>query len=120
MKKMLLFISGLAFWSSCYYDNASELHPGGGTCDTVNVTYNEDLVPLFQSNCGTNNSCHSSSLAEGGVILDNYAAAVATDDVTLIGSVQHWSGYIAMPPSGKLSDCGIRQIEIWIQNGKPQ
>ena len=123
MKKYILFIAGLGFISSCYYDNASEMYPAAGlnqNCDTVNVTYTKNMQSLFNANCGGNNSCHSSSIAEGGVILDNYTDASQVDDATMIACVEHASGYSPMPPTGKLSDCGINQIKLWIQNGKPQ
>lgn len=123
MKKLFLAAVMMGFLSSCYYDNASELYPAAGlnlNCDTVNVTYTKNIGPLFVSNCGSNNSCHSSSIAEGGVILDNYASAILVDDALMIGCVEQSSGYSPMPPVGKISDCGINQIKLWIQNGKPQ
>ena len=123
MKKILIVIAVLGFFSSCYFDNASEMHPAAGldqNCDTVNVTYSKNMVPLFSANCGTNNSCHSGSIAQGGVVLDNYSSASSQNDGKMLGSIEHQSGSSFMPPTGKLSDCGIRQIQIWIQNGKPQ
>ena len=123
MKKLLYIIPLLGFLSACYYDNTSELYPAGGldlNCDTTDVTYTKSIAPIFVSYCGTNNSCHSASVAEGGVILDDYTFASSVDDQTLIGSIEHTSGYIAMPPTSKISDCSINTIKIWIQNGKPQ
>jgi len=123
MKKLLIICSLLAIVSSCYYDNASEMYPAAGlnvNCDTIDVTYNEHLVPLFQANCGTNNSCHSAAYAEGGVVLDSYEAASAVDDITMLGCINHESGYVQMPPAGKMGDCGINQVTLWILNGKPE
>jgi hypothetical protein len=122
MKKLSWIFALTSLISACYYDNASELHPGAGlntNCDTVNVTYTNSIAPIFSSNCGTNNSCHSASIAEGGVILDNYAGAIQADHNQLISSIEHTSEPI-MPPSGKLSDCNINLIKIWVLNGKPQ
>lgn len=123
MKKLIYTLPFLAVLSSCYYDNTSELYPAAGldlNCDTSNVTFSGKIAPIMTSYCGTNNSCHSSSVGEGGVILDDYSLAIQVDDATLIGSVEHASGYVAMPPTGKISDCNINLIKIWIQNGKPQ
>ncbi len=123
MKKLLLLSVAISFLVSCYYDNASELYPAAGlnlNCDTVNVTYTKNIEPLFISNCGANNSCHSTSMAEGGVILDTYANAILVDNTLMIGCVEHTSGYSPMPPVGKISDCGINQLKLWIQNGKLQ
>lgn len=122
MKRYLIAASFIISFTGCYYDNASELHPAAGlntNCDTINVTYNNTIAPIYSSNCGTNNSCHSSSIAEGGVILDNYAGAAAVDSAILVSSIEQ-TGSSIMPPSGKLSDCNINLIKIWIQNGKPQ
>ena len=113
MKKLVIICSLLAIVSSCYYDNASEMYPAAGlniNCDTIDVTYSKHLVPLFQANCGTNNSCHSAAYAEGGVVLDSYEAASAVDDITMLGCINHESGYVQMPPAGKMGDCGIYQV----------
>jgi hypothetical protein len=123
MKKYLIVSLFMALLSSCFYDNASEMYPAASlnqNCDTLSVTYNDDLVPLFQNNCGTNGGCHSAGKADGEVILDSYNQAVLVDEITLLGSVQHLQGYKPMPPSGMMGDCGIKQIELWIQNGKPE
>ena len=122
MRKILLFLIIASGVSSCYYDNASELYPLASlnqNCDTVDVTYTKNIEPLFKTNCGTNNSCHSAGVADGGIILDSYSAAAAVDANLLLGSAQQDQGYIPMPPAGKMSDCGIRQLQLWIQNGKP-
>lgn len=122
MKRYLLLVAVIVTISSCYYDNASELYPAAGlnqNCDTINVTYTKNIQPLYVANCGANNSCHSAAVAEGGVILDNYNSAIQVDDATIIGCVEQQVGFSQMPPTGKLSDCGINQLKIWIQNGKP-
>lgn len=123
MKKLMILLAGLTVLSSCYYDNASEMYPVAGLnqkCDTVNVTWSKNMEPLFKSGCGANNSCHSTAIADGGVILDNYASAITVDEAKLIGCSEQASGFLPMPPVGRISDCGINQIKLWIQNGKPQ
>lgn len=122
LKRYFFIVPVIILFSGCYYDNASELNPAAGlnsNCDTVNVTYNEKIAPIFQSYCGTNNSCHSASVAEGGVILSDYTHAFTTDPISLIESIEQ-TGNSPMPPSGKLSECNINLIKIWIQNGKPE
>jgi len=122
MKKILFLIMGLAFWSSCYYDNAAEMYPQAGinqNCDTINVTYTKNIAPLFSTYCGTNSSCHSASIADGSVILDTYLSASSVNDATIIGCIEQQTGFFPMPPTGKMSDCGINQVKLWIQKGKP-
>ena len=121
MKKTFITLCALALMSSCYYDNASELYPEGALkdCDSVAITYTNYVAPLFSTNCGTNNSCHSAAIAEGGIILDTYSSAAAVDTTTLLGCIEHLQGFSPMPPSGKMGDCGINQIKIWVRTGKP-
>jgi hypothetical protein len=121
MKQLVILSSIILFLSSCYYDNSAELYPGAAlqNCDTIAVSYTKNIEPLFRSNCGTNNSCHSASIANGNVILDNYASASQVDSQLLIAVIEHAPGFTPMPPTGKMSDCGIQQVKLWIQNGKP-
>ena len=126
MKRTLLLLSALAAIgiSGCYYDNAAEMYPAAGldtTCDTTGtLTYNEDIRPIFTGYCGAENSCHSTSIANGGVILETYDLSVQVDDATMIGCIEQTSGYSPMPPSGQLSDCNITKIKKWIEQGKPE
>jgi hypothetical protein len=124
MKKILVVIISCLFFTSCYYDNASELFPAASlnaNCDTTSViTYNGIIKNIFSNNCGTNNSCHSYSLAEGGVVLQDYNSALQVDTTTLVGSIEHVQGFIAMPPTSTLSECSIKQIKLWIQSGRPE
>ena len=111
-----------AVFCSCYNDNKEELYselPSG--CDTTNVAYTRTVVPILNSYCL---SCHSNSAANnagGGIKLENYPD-VNTYAVNgkLVGSVKHSGGYSSMPKNaGKLSDCKVRQLEIWVSKGGP-
>lgn len=88
-------------------------------CDTVDVTYSGNIVPILQARCY---SCHSGATPSGSLNLTQWSAVntVATNG-TLEGSVRHLGDpYINMPPSGpRLSDCRIRQIQLWIAQGAP-
>jgi cytochrome c5 len=114
----------VALSSGCYYDNAAEMYPAGAlntNCDTTGtITFNGAIKPIFNSYCGAANSCHSTSLANGGIILETYAEAILVDDATMVGCIEQTSGYIAMPPSGQLSTCSITLIKKWIEQGKPE
>jgi hypothetical protein len=90
-----------------------------GNCDTSVYTYSLAIKPILNSYCI---GCHSTAAASssgGGFILDTYTGvqAVALNG-KLLGSVQHASGYPAMPLGiSKLSDCEITQISEWINAG---
>ena len=87
-------------------------------CDTTNVTFSNNVWPTIETNC---TGCHSGANAGAGINLTNYNDIVAIANTgQLLGVINHSAGYSPMPQNGdKLSDCTIREIEIWIENGKP-
>lgn len=104
--------------SSCYYDKADYLYPTSGNCDTAAISYNKNLVPLFQSQCY---SCHSPSSASGGIVMGTYATdkAIALNG-KLYGSVSHASGFSPMPAgAAKMTTCQLAGIKKWIDAGCP-
>jgi hypothetical protein len=54
--------------------------------------------------------------------LSSYTGAKsASSKSAFLGSIQHKSGYKAMPQgSGQLVDSDIKLISCWVQNGTPQ
>ncbi len=111
---LLLMLIGMA---GCYYDNEEDLYPNSG-CDTTNVTFSGKVVPILQQNCYI---CHATAIANGGVILDTYAGVqVVVQNGKLWGSVNHESGFFAMPKDApKLPDCDLAKIKIWLDKGAP-
>ena len=106
---------------SCYYDNEEELYPEISTdCDTLNITYSEEITAIFQDNCW---SCHSNNNAAAfgaNITLEDYSDVVS-NDIAVLGSIKHNPGYSPMPKNGgKLDDCSISQFEAWINQGSPQ
>lgn len=104
--------------SSCYYDIQEELHPESATqnCDTSISHYSTQIKAIMQNSC---NSCHSTGSASAGIVTDNYQELKRiADNGTLVGSVNHKSGYIAMPRNmPKLSNCSLLLIDKWIREG---
>jgi len=83
-------------------------------CDSVNVTFLGTVWPILQANCV---GCHNSSSSENGNIDMNKYADIAriASSGQLMGSIDHKSGYSAMPKNGnKLSICDIARIRRWI------
>ena len=118
MKKIVLFIFISAVLSSCFYDKEAELYPGNTLlgCDTLStMKYSDQVSGIMNAYC---NSCHYSGNPTGWN-LDNWAGLNAVANTYLLGTIKHLQGYNAMPPSGKIDDCKIRQIEIWVQSGAP-
>ncbi len=113
----VILISALALTlaiSGCYYDNEEDLYLGSSTCDTSNVTYSATVAPVFAGYC---NSCHSGSSPSGNIKTDSYTSVI-TNITRIRGSINHQSGFQAMPQSGgSLSTCDLTKIDIWIRQG---
>lgn len=89
----------------------------GTGCDVSNVTYAKTIQPVLQNNCP---GCHSGSAPTAGVSLVGYAnVKKIADDGRLVGVTSHAPGYVTMPPGGKLRDCAIEQVRVWVQSGAP-
>lgn len=100
--------------AGCYYDNVEELYPNG--CDTSDVTYSGNIVPILESNCY---SCHSELSEQGGVNLEGYENVLTyAENGALMGTVRHEDGYEPMPLTGsKLNSCSIDKMQAWIDAG---
>lgn len=104
--------------NSCYYDTVEELYPQPPACDTSNVTFTNDIMPVINSSCV---GCHSGSTPAGNISLTNYNEVVAAaQNGSLQGTIKHENGWSPMPKNGnKLNDCFIIKMDIWISSGTP-
>lgn len=129
MKKLMFPLMAIAIACStiivsCSKDNEQEItnpddnpgNGGGNDCDTVNMKYTANILPILTANCY---SCHGNGNVSGGVSLGNYLSVkTQADNGNLIGVITHAAGYPAMPQGGaKLSDCNINKIRSWINHG---
>ncbi len=118
MRASAVALFSVMSFNGCYYDIEEELYPGSSVCDTTNVTYTSKVEPIIRRSCY---SCHGTGIGLGGINLEG-ATNLKTyaDNGRLMGSIEHRSGYSAMPQSApKLSDCEIRTIQAWISAGQP-
>lgn len=88
-------------------------------CDTTDVKYSTHIKPLIMNSC---QGCHSGAAPGGGIELATYNGVKAiADNGQFIGAISHLTGYSAMPKNGnKLSDCQIKMVNIWINQGAPE
>jgi hypothetical protein len=117
----IVFLTVLLSAISCYYDSEEALYPSlSSSCDTASVTFSGTIAPILENNCL---SCHSNAAAAsagGGIRLQDYAD-VKAQNVKVAGAIKQLSGYSPMPKNGgRLSDCSIRQFDIWVLNGMPE
>jgi hypothetical protein len=109
----------LLLFPSCYNDNEYDLYPYPGTkCDSSNVTYSQTIAPILSANC---NICHSTAVASGGVVTDNYNGLIIIANSGRLWIDVNWeSGADPMPKGGsKLSACDLGKIKKWINLGTP-
>jgi mono/diheme cytochrome c family protein len=115
MKKAtaILFLS--MTFGSCYYDNEAALY-GEEICSPDEATYSGTIAPIISNSCL---SCHSQSVASGGVVLSDYAGVKQqAQNGKLIGTITHSGGFSPMPQNApQLSDCKINAIRSWIDSG---
>ena len=87
-------------------------------CDSIsNVSYSNTVLPIINANCL---GCHGAN-GGGGHNYSTYGGIKASaDNGSLLGSINHQSPYAPMPVNGKLSNCDIKKIEVWINEGAAQ
>ena len=111
--KIVVFYFSISFiLFSCKKDNTSSapipLEENKATCTTI--SYKNTIAPLFSTYC---KSCHNSNYKAADVNLSDYESIKNEAEKSLL-VIKDGS----MPPSGKLSETMIQQIECWIKQGK--
>jgi mono/diheme cytochrome c family protein len=87
------------------------------SCDTSNVTWSGIVSSIITNNCV---GCHGAG-AGNGVNLSSHSSIktfldVAANNTRFLNSVNYTSTK-PMPPSGKMSVCKVRQVDIWVNAG---
>lgn len=98
----------------------------GEPCDPDLVYFNQEVLPILQSNCAFS-GCHNAASAQDGVILDSYENVMATADVDpfdLDGSKIYRvltdddeDDRMPPPPTPRLESAQIQLISKWILQG---
>ncbi len=103
--------------TACYYDVEEELYPDTG-CDSEDISYSEDVLPLLQTHCLV---CHSQMANFGNINLEGYdQVLVHVGTGGLLGSIRGDDGWSVMPQGRpRMLDCNIEKIASWIEDGAP-
>ncbi len=116
---LLLAVLPAFFISSCTSVKKDQLILPG--CDTANISYARDIVPILQNNCYT---CHSeqNKVESGGIILEGHDALAfwtgGGANSILVGVISHKPGFIPMPYlEPKMDSCSINKIVAWVIAG---
>lgn len=117
MKKVTLTVAIVFLVAGCYWDNVETLIPDLDQCDTLDVSFSADVIPILRNNCF---SCHSNSNSPdfaNGLSLEDYEDVSAMSD-RIVGAIMHMDGFIPMPQGNEqLDSCQIKTIEAWASQG---
>ena len=113
---ILIILTGISYFS-CESKNEEDLF-GKEECDTINVTFSADFLPILESICY---DCHSQASLIAPYLLEGYDnLKIMVDNGRLQGALNHRQGYSPMPKfRDKLPDCDLTKINIWIDDGAP-
>ncbi len=117
-QRKLLYLFSIAV-AGFAYSCEKEATPVTYDCTGLTPTYTKDVKPLMDTYCATS-GCHSASSKADGKDYSSYTVVKTNSSSNaFMGSMQHLSGYNAMPKgSSKLSDTQLKTISCWINNGK--
>lgn len=113
----------LILFGSCYNDKYDKLYPAPVvTCDTTNVSFAKDIMPILKASCNIPGGCHDAAGAlTSGYDFTTYATFKfqATHEA-LINDINHTpvTGRSAMPKNlPKLAQCDIDKMTRWVNQG---
>jgi len=133
MDKVIKFLLPLALLGlvNCTTYKKQDLYPSqSGSCalDTVKtVSFSKNIIPIFKTNCSYS-GCHDDLVKAGSLDLDSADAYTSlmkrgtgyvntsNPQASLLYS-QLLSASQPMPPTGRLSDCDLQLIQVWMQQG---
>lgn len=121
----ILLATALGIFSTgCYYDSMQELGFMNIACDTTDVSYSADIVPILESQCLGCHDAVSAPVSGGGKNFEGYSNLVSyvnagkPDSSILYQSVAWTPGVASMPLGGsQIGDCELALIESWINQG---
>lgn len=115
-KRGLILLCAFGLVQACTYHSEEDLFPNGDTCDTTDVSYNQDILPILVNNCLV---CHDNINRQGGIILEGYdQLKTHVNSGRLIGAIKREAGFSPMPQgSPALPDCQVEKIAQWIADG---
>ncbi len=107
--------SFVLYLTSCSKESADKL-AAAATCDTANVSYSAQILPILQDNCYT---CHQGSGAPSGIDLSNFAILKAhVNNGDLVSAVTHNGSVTPMPENAPmLPTCEVNTIVAWVHQG---
>jgi hypothetical protein len=112
-----LAVVGAMFWlGSCSKESADRLAGNTTSCDTTNVSYSKQVLPILQDDCY---SCHQGANPFSGIDLSNFAILQAhVKNGDLKSAVTHTGNVTPMPYElPMLPSCEVNTIVAWVDQG---
>ncbi len=119
--KKISFIVAICVAFGCYLScKKNSKNTTTYDCTGVSPTYTANIKSIMDSKCATS-GCHSATSKASGYDLSSYTGVKnASSKSAFMGSIEHSSGYDAMPKgSSQLSTDNRKLIYCWIQNSTP-
>ena len=112
---LLIFLFVIVIFSNCTYDTYVD-DIDIDECDSVEVSYATDIVPLLDENCF---SCHADEQYNNGLSLATYELVSNKNNTTkILQRIQLDANDVElMPPGGPLNDCEIDIFKAWVEQG---
>jgi len=106
--------------SSCTYDKSDEPQPE--VCDSLNVSYSTDIMPIIMLNCAISFACHVKGGSAPGDFMIYADLKAKADNGTLKNRVVVLKDMPPIYSNGptSLADSSIQKIDCWIKDGAPQ
>lgn len=119
MKIQFLILLFIFILSACESKNEEELFPVDlSGCDTISVSFNLQILPLFESQCFP--SCHEAQAQLGGFNMEIFTEIQSRAKSGLIVEVLNLprGNPRAMPLGGNfLPLCDLLRIKAWAEQG---
>lgn len=110
----LSIICCLISLNSCYYDKEDLLY-GNEDCNPSGVSFSQDITPIINASCATS-GCHVQGGNANGLFENYDQVKVKVDNGSFRDRVVVQQD---MPPSSSLSNCQIKYIQQWLDEGAP-
>ena len=118
MKNIFFLLIIIFLVVSCAYENENDLF-NEISCDTLDVQFERDILPIFAYNC---QSCHGGPSPSVYLSLETYDQIVERINAPgisgILNRIERNEGDILLMPQGyKLQNCEINKIKSWINQG---
>lgn len=114
---LTITVIGMLCWlGSCSKESADRLAGNSTSCDTTDISYSKQILPILQDNCYT---CHQGSNPPSGIDLSDFSVLQShVKNGDLKSAVTH-TGSVTPMPYGlpMLPSCEVNTIVAWVDQG---